>query len=79
MLHLLQFLYEEDFGMIGLGTVINSVSIVIGGLLGVFFGKFFKESQQDALNKACGISVLFIGIAGQWRECYLLTAQKLSA
>ena len=38
--------------MIGLGTLINSVSIVIGGLLGVFFGKFFKESQQDALNKA---------------------------
>ena len=77
MLHLLQFLYEEDFGMIGLGTVINSVSIVIGGLLGVFFGKFFKESQQDALNKACGISVLFIGIAGAMEGMLSLDGTKI--
>ena len=50
--------------MIGLGTIINSVAIVIGGIVGHFTGKLFKPEQQSALNKTCGISVLFIAIAG---------------
>lgn len=50
--------------MIGLGTIINSVSIIIGGLAGTFTGKLFREKEQDALTKTCGISVLFIAIAG---------------
>ena len=50
--------------MIGIGTIINSVSIVIGGLIGQFVGKLFKWEQQEALNKACGISVIFIAVAG---------------
>ena len=50
--------------MIGLGTIINSVSIIIGGLAGTFAGKLFREKEQDALTKTCGISVLFIAIAG---------------
>lgn len=50
--------------MIGLGTVINTIAIIIGGVAGNFTGKLFREEQQNAVNKACGISVLFIAIAG---------------
>lgn len=50
--------------MIGTGTLINTGAIIVGGLTGHFIGKLFQEEQQDALNKACGISVLFIAIAG---------------
>ena len=50
--------------MIGLGTIINSAAIVVGGLIGHFTGKLFRQDQQDSLTKACGISVLFISIAG---------------
>lgn len=50
--------------MIGLGTIINSAGIIAGGLIGHFTGKLFKDEQQEALNKACGISVLFIAVAG---------------
>lgn len=50
--------------MIGLGTIINSAAIVIGGVVGHFTGKLFKPEQQSALNKTCGISVLFIATAG---------------
>ena len=50
--------------MIGLGTVINTGAIVAGGLAGHFFGKMLKERHQSALNMACGVSVLFIGISG---------------
>ncbi len=50
--------------MIGLGTIINTVAIVLGGVIGHFTGKLFRQDQQTAINKACGISVLFIAIAG---------------
>jgi len=48
----------------GLGTIINSAAVIAGGLIGHFTGRLFKEDQQDAITKACGISVLFIAIAG---------------
>lgn len=50
--------------MIGLGTIINTAGIVFGGLSGMLFGKLLKEYHQESLKMACGISVLFIGIAG---------------
>lgn len=50
--------------MIGTGTIINSIGIVAGGIVGHFTGKFFKEKQQDAVNKVCGLSVMFIAISG---------------
>lgn len=43
--------------MTGLGTIINSISIIAGGLVGHFTGKLFRVEQQEALNKACGVSV----------------------
>jgi len=50
--------------MIGFGTILNCAGILAGGLCGHFAGRVFKPEQQDALMKACGVSVLFIGIAG---------------
>ncbi len=50
--------------MTGIGTIINTICIVAGGLVGNFIGKLFDKEQQDALTKICGISVLFIAIAG---------------
>ncbi len=50
--------------MIGLGTLINSAAIAVGGVLGHFTGKLFRQEQQDAITKACGVSVIFIAIAG---------------
>lgn len=50
--------------MIGLGTIINCASILVGGILGLLFGRFLKEDVQDSLTKTCGISTIFIAIAG---------------
>ena len=50
--------------MIGLGTIINCVAILVGGILGLLFGRFLKNGIQDSLTKACGISTIFIAIAG---------------
>ncbi len=50
--------------MHGLGTIINTAAIIVGGLLGMLFGKLISEQFQDTLKKACGICVLFVGTAG---------------
>lgn len=53
-----------------MGTVINCAGILIGGLLGLLFGRFFKESMQDSLTKVCGIATLFIGISGALEKMF---------
>ena len=50
--------------MVGLGTIINTAAILAGGVLGMLFGRFLKESAQDTLSKVCGVSTLFIAISG---------------
>lgn len=50
--------------MYGLGTIINTGAIIAAGVLGHLFGRFLNERIQETLNMACGVSVLFIGIAG---------------
>ena len=47
-----------------MGTIINTAAIIIGGILGYFFGNLLKERHQNTLNIACGVCVLFIGLAG---------------
>ena len=47
-----------------MGTIINVIAIILGGILGRLFGKLLSERYQDTLNKVCGVSVLFIGITG---------------
>lgn len=50
--------------MIGIGTIINSICIILGSAIGYLSRKFFNISQQESLNKVCGISIMFIAIAG---------------
>lgn len=54
--------------MPGMGTLINVIDILAGGMLGMWFGKRFSSRMQETLNRACGISVLFIGMAGALEE-----------
>lgn len=50
--------------MAGLGTIINIAGILLGGVLGLLFGKLLKSQHQQALIRVCGVSTLFIGIGG---------------
>lgn len=50
--------------MICTGTFINTIAIVIGGLIGIFGGALLKERHRATLMIACGICVMFIGMAG---------------
>ncbi len=65
--------------MVGLGTIINSAAIIIGGVFGHLFGKILNERIQDSLQKASGVCVLFIGIAGAMEGMLKLSDSSLSA
>ena len=65
--------------MIGFGTLINSGSIVAGGFIGHSAGKLFNAEQQESLNKACGISVLFIATAGAMEGMLKIDGSKISS
>ena len=62
--------------MAGLGTIINALGIILGGLAGLLFGRLIPRRCQDSLSTACGISVLFIGIGGAMEE--MLTVEGAS-
>ncbi len=65
--------------MVGLGTIINSAAIIVGGVFGHLFGKILNERIQDSLQKVSGICVLFIGIAGAMEGMLKLSGSSLSA
>lgn len=50
--------------MTGLGTIINSAMVVIGGILGLIFGRILSDRYRDAMTTACGLSTVFLGAGG---------------
>ena len=63
--------------MPGIGTVINVIGIVLGGIFGLLFGRFLKERHQTTLIKAVGVCVLFIGMAGALSGMMKIDSGKL--
>lgn len=50
--------------MYGLGTIINTAAIIVGGIIGLLFGKLIPKRVQDSLVLCNGVCVIIIGIAG---------------
>ncbi len=65
--------------MIGLGTVINTAAIILGGLSGLLFGKKITPRFQDTIIKANAVCVIFIGISGTLSEMFTFTDGKIEA
>ena len=42
--------------MRGLGTIINALAILTGGILGIGLKRFLKEHYQETIMKATGLS-----------------------
>lgn len=63
--------------MPGLGTIINVAGIIVGGLAGLLFGKLIKPRMQETMTCACGVCVIFLGIAGAMEK--MLTAGESGA
>jgi len=50
--------------MAGLGTVVNVITILVGGALGLILKKFLKKRITDTILQGIGLSVVIIGISG---------------
>lgn len=50
--------------MRGLGTIINTVAVIVGSSIGLLLNHGIKQKMQDILMQACGVAVIFIGVAG---------------
>ena len=44
----------------GIGTIINALAIIGGGIIGVAGGRFIKKSYQDLVLRATAIAIMFI-------------------
>lgn len=65
--------------MIGTGTILNSASIIAGGVIGQLAGKCLKPEQQESVNKACGLSILFIASAGAMEGMLTIDGGKITS
>ncbi len=45
-----------------LGTIVNALAVVVGGLIGLLFKNVIPEKIADALLKAAGLAVITVGI-----------------
>lgn len=54
------------YGM--LGTIVNTVAVLIGGALGLLFKKAIPEKLSDTVFKGLGLCTLFIGITGVFQD-----------
>ena len=50
--------------MPGIGTVVNVIAVILGGIAGLVFGKKIKSDIRESLMKTAGVAVIFIGISG---------------
>lgn len=49
--------------MAGLGTVVNALAIVAGGICGLVSRKFLKERYQETITKAIGFATMVMALA----------------
>lgn len=50
--------------MFGLGTIINTAAIIVGGLLGLVFGRWLTERFRQIVTVAMGLSVCAMSLSG---------------
>lgn len=64
--------------MIGLGTLINTAAVILGGLLGVLLKNGVKKRYEKILMQANGLAVIFIGISGALEHMLTVEDGKIS-
>jgi len=50
-----------------LGTIINTIAVITGAIIGIILKKGLKPQMADTLMKGLGLCTLFIGISGSLR------------
>lgn len=64
--------------MRGIGTLLNTAAVVVGGLAGLLFGRGIGEKLQKSLIQACGVATIMLGIGGTLSKMLVLQEGKLT-
>lgn len=64
--------------MAGIGTIVNTLAVVVGGIIGLFLKKGISENLQSALTKSIGVAVMLIGISGTLQEMFSVQDGSIS-
>lgn len=64
--------------MIGLGTIVNTAAVIVGGGIGLLLKKGLKDSLQDSLMKVLGTATFFIGVGGTLSQMLVLKDGRLT-
>jgi uncharacterized membrane protein YqgA involved in biofilm formation len=69
--------------MIGLGTIVNALAIIAGGLAGLISRNFLSERYQETITKAIGFAVIVMALGSTLSQMLVVTisqtAETLSA
>ena len=64
--------------MPGLGTIVNVLAIIAGGILGLTGGRFLTEKIQNTVILTCGITVMFLGTGGALAQMLTIVDGKIN-
>lgn len=64
--------------MFGLGTLINTAAVFLGGLIGMCLKNGLKKNVQDILMQACGVATIFIGASGTLAKMFVIENNNVS-
>jgi uncharacterized protein len=60
--------------LIGLGTIVNSGAVIVGGVAGTLLKSGIPERYKKIVMQGIGLAVLFIGISGTIKEMLTIIA-----
>ncbi|MDR3288954.1 MAG: DUF554 domain-containing protein [Peptococcaceae bacterium] len=65
--------------MIGIGTIVNVLLILIGGALGLFLKKILSQRLTDTILQGIGLAVVLIGLSGALKAAFTVVDGEISA
>ncbi len=63
--------------MTGIGTIVNTLAVVVGGGAGLLLRSGIRERFKETLLQALGVSTMFIGISGALRGIFVVDGSLL--
>ena len=64
--------------MAGLGTIVNALAIIIGGLCGLVSRSFLKERYQETITKAMGFAVIVMALGSTFSQMFVVKITETS-
>lgn len=64
--------------MLGIGTVVNVLAVIIGSIIGQLLGGKLKERFQTILMQVLGMATMFIGLSGALKGMLIIENNRLT-